>query len=171
MFSVQYWITRLEPILITTIKIVAILIIARLTNRFMQRSIQVIQSQQKLPVDVTMLISRTFKLIILGIAGIMILHAVGIDPTAIVASLGVGGLALSFALKDLLSNVVSGIMIMIYRPFTIGDFITISIQSNETFAGQIINIDLRYTSLKSDAGITLIPNSMIITNPVIVKKG
>lgn len=171
MLSLQYWITRLEPVLITVIKIIAILIIARLVNRFIQRSIKAVESQQAIPIDITILISRAIKLGVFAITGVMILHAAGIDPTAIVASLGVGGLALSFALKDLLSNIVSGIMIMLYRPFTIGDFITISIQSNETFRGKISNIDLRYTSLQSEDGTTLIPNSMIITNPVVVKKG
>ncbi len=170
MSDLKYWIVKLEPTIIAAIKVITILIVTRLANRFIQRSIQTVQLKQQFPAGVIMLFTRAVKLGIFGISAVMILHAMGIDPTAIIASLGVGGLALSFALKDLLSNIVSGAMIMIYRPFTIGDFIAISIQSNETFTGQISNIDLRYTSLRSEAGTTLIPNSMIITNPVVVKK-
>lgn len=51
--------------------------------------------------------------------------ALGFDPSTVAAALGLPGLVLGFALKDILSNFVSGLLLLTLRPFWIGDQIVV----------------------------------------------
>ena len=101
----------------------------------------------------------------LWIVGIVTaLGTVGINVSAIVASLGLTGFAVGFALKDSISNLLSGVLILIYRPFRVGQWISV-----KSFEGFVMAIDLRYTSLEQgDEGI-LVPNSLLFTNPISIR--
>ena len=116
-----------------------------------------------LPKDILLLFGRIARmgLIIMGL--ISALGTMGVNVSALVASLGLTGFALGFALKDALSNVLSGALILIYRPFESGDRILIM-----GFEGDITKIDLRYTTLKTADKIILIPNSSLFNNPVVI---
>jgi small-conductance mechanosensitive channel len=85
--------------------------------------------------------------------------------SALVAGLGLTGFALGFALKDTISNLISGILILLYKPFKIGDRIKIS-----GYEGIVVSIDLRYTELDAEGNKILIPNSKLFTNPIEVLK-
>ena len=89
----------------------------------------------------------------------------GIDVSAMVAGLGLTGFALGFALKDILSNVISGILILIYRPFKIDDTIII-----DKYTGKVTDINLRYTTIISDEKEILIPNAFLFSKPISVNK-
>lgn len=89
----------------------------------------------------------------------------GIDVTAVIASLGLTGFALGFALKDALSNMLAGVLLMIYRPFRRGDHIHVS-----GLEGRVSSINLRYTTLQSEDRKIFIPNANLFTNPVILFK-
>jgi small conductance mechanosensitive channel len=89
------------------------------------------------------------------------LGTVGINVSALVAGLGLTGFALGFGLKDILSNLVSGILILLYRPFSIHDRISVG-----GMEGIVTDIDLRYTRLEKEGKAFLIPNSMLITNTI-----
>lgn len=101
--------------------------------------------------------------IILGL--VTALGTVGINVSALVAGLGLTGFALGFALKETISNILSGVLILLYRPFNINDKIKIA-----DFEGRVISIDLRYTKLDSEERIILIPNAKCFTDPVVVYK-
>ena len=100
-------------------------------------------------------------LIILGI--ITALGNIGINVSALVASLGLTSFGLGFALKDALSNVLSGILVLIYRPFRINDQVKIG-----DAVGTVVNIDLRYVTLQGDAQRILIPNANLFSNSITV---
>lgn len=91
------------------------------------------------------------------------LGTIGVDVSALVAGLGLTGFALGFALKDALSNVLAGAMILFYRPFNRGSRITVS-----GYDGVVTQIDLRYTRLRTKAADVLLPNSTLLTNPITV---
>lgn len=103
------------------------------------------------------------SLILLGL--ITALGTMGINVSALVASLGLGGFALGFALKDALSNLLAGVLILIYQPFRLEDHIIVS-----GFEGRVVDIDLRYVTLQGENKTILIPNSMLFTNVVTVLK-
>ncbi len=94
----------------------------------------------------------------------------GIDVRGLLAGLGLTGFALGFALKDLLSNTIAGIFILLYRPFKIGQEIKIQTSKSCYDQGKVIAIDLRYTKLESDSETTLVPNSVIFTNSISLLK-
>jgi small conductance mechanosensitive channel len=68
---------------------------------------------------------------------------------------------LGFAFRDALSNLLAGILIMIYRPFRRNDFVSVA-----GCEGTVIRIDLRYTTLQGTDRIYLIPNSTLFTNTI-----
>ncbi len=87
----------------------------------------------------------------------------GINISALVAGLGLTGFALRFALKDVVSNLIAGSIILLHRPFKIND--RIIVVGHE---GKVIKIDLRYTTLKTKDHLSLIPNGMVLNKPVMV---
>lgn len=86
-----------------------------------------------------------------------------VDVSALVAGLGLTGFALGFALRDALSNVLAGVMILFYRPFHRGARISVA-----GLEGTVTAIDLRYTALVAGGRRILIPNSNLLTNPITV---
>jgi len=101
--------------------------------------------------------------LVLGI--VTALGTLGVDVTALVAGLGLASFGLGLALKDIISNTLSGILILMYEPFRRTD--RISVTGNE---GEVTEINLRYTVLDQPTRRILVPNSIILNNPVIVEK-
>ena len=89
--------------------------------------------------------------------------AVGVNVSALVAGLGLTGLAIGIALKDVVSNAIAGIMILIYKPFQRNDRIVVT-----GLEGTVVQIDLRFTTLETADRRILIPNSNLLTNSIIV---
>lgn len=97
------------------------------------------------------------------IIGIIIaIHALGFDPASAVAALGLTSLALGFALKDILSNLVSGILMLAFRPFEIGDQIVVG-----DTEGAVEQIRLRATHIRTyDGRLVQVPNAELFTSRV-----
>ncbi|GAB4224933.1 MAG: hypothetical protein Kow0062_27130 [Acidobacteriota bacterium] len=91
------------------------------------------------------------------------LGTAGVDVGALIAGLGLTGFAIGFALRDALSNLLAGALILFYRPFRPDDRIKVA-----GFDGRVREIDLRYTVLEAEDRSVLIPNSMLFTNPITV---
>ena len=89
--------------------------------------------------DFLHLIARVVKIVMVLLGSIT---ALGVNVSALVAGLGLNGFALGFALKDIISNLISGAMILIHHPFSLDDFIAVG-----EFEGPVVDIDLRYTTI------------------------
>ncbi|MGK9064543.1 mechanosensitive ion channel family protein [Stutzerimonas chloritidismutans] len=88
--------------------------------------------------------------------------AFGLEPSTLATGLGLTSLALGFALKDILSNFVSGLLILTLRPFQLGDQIIIG----ET-EGSVERIELRATQIRTyDGRRVLVPNAETFTSRV-----
>ncbi len=91
------------------------------------------------------------------------LHELGVDTTSLIAILGAAGLAIGLALKNSLQNFASGILIVLFRPFKIGDFV-----ETAGATGTIEEISIFSTVLKTlDNRQVIIPNSMIYNDKII----
>lgn len=99
--------------------------------------------------------------IVLG--AIIFLGTIGIDISALVAGLGLTGFAIGLALKDVISNVIAGIMLIIYHPFAKGDLIDV-----KSFRGTVNSVDLRYTKLDNNGERIFIPNSLMFKETITV---
>lgn len=115
--------------------------------------------------EIYQFLANSSKIAIYAIGAITLLGTMGIEVGPLVAGLGLSGFALSFALKDALANLLAGIMVFIYKPFRLGDVITIGSDK-----GSVKRINLRYTHLETDENEILIPNASLLTHNIIIKK-
>jgi small-conductance mechanosensitive channel len=103
---------------------------------------------------------RRVALIVLAmIAAIILLSHFDVDVSALVTTLGVGSLAIALAAQETLADTISGLVIVIDRPYRIGD--RIEVQDLQTW-GDVIDIGLRSTRIRTrDNRMVIIPNSVI----------
>jgi len=86
----------------------------------------------------------------------------GINTTSFLTIVGAAGLAVGLALKDSLSNFASGVMLILFRPFKVGDYVTAGGQS-----GTVESIDIFNTVLKTpDNQMVIVPNSSITADVI-----
>ena len=103
---------------------------------------------------------------ILGLIGfITTLGTWGVNIIAVVTALGIIGFLFGLALKDMLSDISSGVLITIRKPFNINDKI-----EHNTATGIVKSIDLRYTTLQDKSQIHLIPNSKLLSEKITIIK-
>jgi len=104
------------------------------------------------------LLTRTFKITVSVLIGIMVLAQFGINVTALLTGLGIAGIAVGFAARDSLENFISGVTILIDRPFQLGDRVVI-----EDVYGAVEEITLRSTRIRTlDNTLLVMPNVMMI---------
>lgn len=107
-------------------------------------------------------VETLLKYSLLSVAVIVALSSVGVKTTALLGSLGVAGLTIGFALRDTLSNIISGILVFMDRPFTIDDLVEI-----DGNYGRVDRITLRTTRIVTNDGKMLaVPNSEIMNKTV-----
>jgi len=83
--------------------------------------------------------------------------------TALIAGLGVGGIAIGFGLQSIVNNFISGVLILFQQPFEIGDNIEVA-----GFSGTVLSISVRSTELKTWGGrFVMIPNGDVYESPVV----
>lgn len=99
------------------------------------------------------LFATTVYYAILAVGAMIGVSIMGINVTPVLATLGLGGFALGFALRDAVANLLAGLMIIIYRPFSNGNHISVAV-----YEGKVEEINLRYTVLINEEGKILVPN-------------
>jgi small-conductance mechanosensitive channel len=111
------------------------------------------------------LLARVGRVVAVLVALTIFLSRLGINVTAFAAALGLGGLAISLAAKDTIADAIAGFIILVDRPFRIGD--RIEIQGIDTW-GDVVDIGLRTTRIRTrDNRMVIVPNSSIGANQVI----
>jgi len=109
-------------------------------------------------------VSKTLK-IFLSLTGVLVLaQNMGYSISGLLASLGIGGIAIAMAAKDTIANVFGSIMILVDRPFTVGDWVKTS-----EFEGVVEEIGFRSTKIRTfERTLVNVPNSslanMVIDN-------
>lgn len=99
---------------------------------------------------------------ILAFTALFVLNTFGIQTTSLIAAIGAVGLAIGLALQGTLSNVAAGVMIILFRPFKIGDFIAVAGEM-----GTVKDITLNVTEVASLGNVqTIIPNSEVWGNTI-----
>ncbi|MBU1923099.1 MAG: mechanosensitive ion channel family protein [Candidatus Omnitrophica bacterium] len=101
------------------------------------------------------LLRRVSKVAIWIIALLIILPVYGVNISALIATLGVGSLAIALAAQDTIANIISGFMIMVDRPFRLGD--KIKLPSGEIV--KVLDIGVRRSKfLSEEKAIIIVPN-------------
>ena len=147
------------PQLIVAIIIFFIFIwMGNLLSKILERQMRYLPRAEE---SVIRLMVKAIRIISVVFGSMISFNHIGVDVSAIVAGLGLTGFALGFALRDSVSNIMAGLMILIYRPYKIGDRILVG--GNQ---GRIERVDLRYTTLVGEGKKFLIPNANLFTNTV-----
>jgi small conductance mechanosensitive channel len=93
---------------------------------------------------------------------VAVLNQFGVHTTSIIALLGAAGIAIGLALQGTLANVAAGVMLLVLRPFNVGDYVDAGGD-----AGTVIEIGLFITELRTFDGLCrMVPNSKIWTNTI-----
>lgn len=110
------------------------------------------------------LLQKVAKILLFALGVVVILSKFKVDISAFVVSLGVGSLAIALAAQDTLSNMISGFIIMIDRPFRIGD----RIRYADNQVGDVIEIGIRSTKIQDfDNNISIIPNNELVKSRLV----
>lgn len=134
-----------------------------LVHKVVQRLFTRYSGYSRLPEEIIALIRRTIGLVMFFVGLTSALGTLGVDVTAIVAGLGLTGFALGFALQDIISNFLAGVLLTVQRPFRRGNYIRVGDKE-----GVVIDMDLRYTSLQKDNTRILIPNAVLFKEAIII---
>ena len=150
------WVGRLSAFGVACLIMLAFYVVARILQ---SASIRVGASRH-VNQELAEFMGRVVKVGVLMMGLVTSLSNLGVDVSALVTGLGLTGFALGFALKDVISNVLAGVLILIYKPFVKSDYIKV-----KGHGGLVISTDLRYTVLRDEAGAKLyIPNAMLFVD-------
>lgn len=132
--------------------------------RWIRRVIHNVLTKSNVEASAVTFITEIMYFLCLLIVALMALGTMGVSTTSLSAALGGIGLGIGLALKDKIGNVASGIFILIFKPFRMGDFINAAGNS-----GTVTNIRIMYTELTTTGNqVVVIPNltmtSSIVTN-------
>jgi small-conductance mechanosensitive channel len=141
--------------------IVAFFLAAIMSRKLLRRLSARVQADKRPLVE---LAGETVRYVVIAVGLVSGLGTMGVDISALVAGLGLTGFALGFALRDAVSNLIAGVLILVYQPFGYGDKITVGGNS-----GTVVGINFRYTVLEADGGAVVhVPNGTMFSNSVTV---
>jgi MscS family membrane protein len=139
-------------------------LVARLVDAIIEEYIVPLTEKTESDFDdqIVPIIRKGLRTTIWALGIIVALNNAGYDVTALIAGLGIGGLALAMAAKDSVSNIFGGLMIFTDKPFKVGDRIKVN-----GFDGTITEVGLRTSRMRTLEGrLVTIPNSQFTGNMV-----
>lgn len=154
------FIAMLPKLAVALIVLVIFYAIARLAGRLAARA------TERKSTGLTIILQRLVKTVIVVIGLLVALSVVApqFGATELVGMLGIGGVAIGFAFRDIFQNFLAGILILLTRPFEVGDQIQVT-----DFEGSVENIETRATTIRTyDGRGVVIPNSDLFTEAVVV---
>jgi small conductance mechanosensitive channel len=110
-----------------------------------------------------MFLRKVAYVILLVVLVLAVLQVFGVPMTSMIAVLGAAGLAIGLALKDSLSNIASGVMLVTLKPFKVGDMVNINGEM-----GKVESVSIFQTCLRgADNQTIVLPNSLVTTDSII----
>jgi len=141
----------------------AILVVAWLLARLTRKLVQKVVGRTSTDGHVDILVARGAEGVILGVGVVLALSEVGMSLSAAMTTIGLASVGIGFALKDILSNLFAGIILLVQHPFTIGDQVRVGEQE-----GTVENVRVRDTQvLTYDGERVFIPNQTVFNSPII----
>lgn len=145
----------LRTVLALVVGVVVIKLIQRAVERILSRNASLAPIHRYLHSAVSIVLWLLLALVLLG--------SLGVELTSIIALLSVAGLAVSLALQNTLSNLAGGIMLLVSKPMTIGDYVEIG-----SVSGTVSMIGLSYSTLVTVENKEIyIPNSQLSSATII----
>lgn len=157
--SLDYIISGLPSAFLGLCILVSVYVIALWVRRWLLRGLMA----AKFDVTLAKFLANISRWAVMAVGVVVCLGTLGINTTGLAAVLGATGLAIGLALQGNLSNLASGVLLLVFRPFKIGDAVTVAGQ-----AGVVDGIDLFTTNLDTaDNRRIIVPNSAIFGGVII----
>ncbi len=119
--------------------------------------------RREVNVEATQVIMQITRWALYILVAVTALQQVDFNLTAFITGLGIIGFTLGFALQDISENFVAGLMLLLQRPFELGDVVHI-----DEFRGRVIDVSLRATELETlDGQNVILPNGLVYTSPIL----
>ncbi len=140
-----------------------VVLLAWWLSRAVRRAVRKVTARTSTTGHVDVLLSRFAQASVLAVGVVVALGVAGVNVAALLASLGIAGVTIGLALKDVLSNYVAGVILLVQRPFSIGDDVVVGTQE-----GTVLDVHSRATVLRAPDGRTVhIPNSTVFAATVL----
>jgi len=136
---------------------IIILIIGRVVAGFVRKVIRRVLRRSNVDESIVGFAGSLVYALVIAFAVVASLSKFGVETTSMVAVLGAAGFAIGFALQGSLSNFAAGVMILIFRPFRVGDFINAA-----GIAGTVKEISLFNTIISTPDNVkVIVPNGKV----------
>ena len=140
-----------------------IFVVGRWIARILKRIVRKTMTRAQVEPTLTVFTSNILFYAVMAFVVLAALGEIGIETTSLVAALGAAGLAIGLALQGSLTNFAAGIIIIIFQPFRVGDWVEAAGHS-----GYIMEIELLTTSLKTlDNKTVIIPNGNLTADSLV----
>ncbi|MEA2110714.1 MAG: mechanosensitive ion channel [Campylobacterota bacterium] len=137
---------------------IAIFIIGKMVVKSISRVITRLMEKAEVDATLTSFVSSTVNMLLMIVVILAALSELGVQTTSFIAILGAAGLAIGLALQGTLSNIGAAVLIIIFRPFKIGDFIEAG-----GATGTVDEINMFSTTISPlDNRLVIVPNAAII---------
>jgi small-conductance mechanosensitive channel len=159
------WFDNTVGFLPTLALIAVILLITLVVSRRSQNWVRRLSERTQAPSEIIDLLARAVRLVVLAVGTILVLGQLGLDQAvfSFVASLGIAGIIIGFALQDIVKQFAAGVLLLMLRPFRVGDHVKIG-----AFEGRVMEVQLRATVLKTVNGDeVLIPNADVYSTALV----
>ncbi|HAE67759.1 MAG TPA: mechanosensitive ion channel protein MscS [Sphingobacterium sp.] len=140
-----------------------ILIVGRYIIKFVLKFIDKRFVKKDVDISIRSFIKNLLKFAMYALFILTVANTMGIETTSFIAALSAFGLAVGMALQGSLSNFAGGVLILVFRPFDVGDYIS----SANGSSGSVERIDLLYTTIIDDDGIRVFSPNGTLANSVI----
>lgn len=128
----------------------------------------IIKSKLTADPDLARFLAKSGAVTVYSLAGMTALGTVGIDTSPLLTGIGITGFTIGFALKEIATNFLSGVMLVFGKPFKKGQFLKV-LGSTAQLEGEVQSIDARYVLLRTkDKSLVMIPSVVVYTNPILV---
>ena len=140
-----------------------ILVIGRQVVKIVIKIISTALDRSKTEDTVRIFVTNLLNTLLMIVVFIAAINQLGIQTTSIIAVLGAAGLAIGLALQGSLSNFAAGILIVIYRPYKVGDYI-----QADNHLGTVDDIQIFSTVLRTpDNKVVVVPNGSIMNGSIV----
>ena len=145
------------------LKGIALILIGMIIIRIIMKIVDTALDKAKNLASLRVYIRSVVRVLLYFMLILVVAPAFGINVTSLIALLSVAGLAVALALQNTLSNLAGGIMVLLSKPFEVGDFV-----ESEGITGTVAGVDLAYTTIVTvDNKEVFVPNSHISAAKII----
>lgn len=161
-YATGFW-KVLPQIILAVVFLVFVWVVVKIVNWILPRMLRQARMRRAL-VDVILMLA-TVGIWLFGVLIAVTIAFPTITPGRALTALGVGGVAIGFAFKDVFENFLAGVLLLLREPFSIDDYIDC-----EDIEGQVEEITIRDTHVRqTDGQLVVAPNAMFFKNPVTIR--